>query len=163
MNIQEIVTLYEYNQWANNRLLRAAAKVSEEQLTEPTTWLSGETLLKTMTHIMDAEWSWRLVCRDSEMPGIYLEFSDLPSLRQAWREEMKKMLNYVLALEDEQLNQIRTFTRPRFRPRERLLWHILLHVVNHSTHHRAEVGQYLATCGHSPGDMDFMIFVAKQI
>lgn len=162
MNTQEIVTLYEYNQWANNRILRAAAKINEEQLTEPIPWLGSQSLLKTMTHMMDAEWSWRLVCRDGEMPGVYLAFSDLASLRQAWREEMKKMLNYVLSLEDAQLNQVHTFSRPRFRPRERILWHILLHVVNHSTHHRAEVGQYLATCGHSPGDIDFMLFVGKQ-
>ena len=161
MNTQAIITLFHYNQWANNRILRAAAKVSQTQLLEVTPWLSGETLLNTMTHILDAEWSWRLVCQEGKMPGVYLEFADFVSLRQAWREEMKHMLAYVSLLEDEQLQQLHTFTRPRFRPRQRLLWHILAHVVNHSTHHRAEVGQYLASCGHSPGDMDFMVFVSK--
>ncbi len=161
MNKQDVITLYKYNQWANNRILRAAGKVSEAQLTEPIPWLSGETLLQTMTHVLDAEWSWRLVCEDGKMPGEYLAFSDLAALRKAWREEMKSMLAYVSLLEDGQLNQMHIFTRPRFKPRHQLLWHILVHVVNHSTHHRAEIGQYLATCSYSPGDMDFMIFVAK--
>lgn len=162
MNTQDVITLYEYNQWANLRLLRAAGKVGAAQLVEPTAWLSGKTLLNTMTHVLDAEWSWRLVCQEGSMPGTYLEFADLVSLRKAWREEMKHMLVYVSLLEDEKLHQMHTYTRPRFRPRHRLLWHILTHIVNHSTHHRAEIGQYLATCGHSPGDMDFMVFVAKQ-
>jgi uncharacterized damage-inducible protein DinB len=161
MNVEDIVILYRYNQWANNKVLRAANKVSQEQMLEPTSWLSGETLLKTLIHTMDAEWSWRFVCQQGGMPGVYLDFADLPSFRKAWREEMAQMLAYVTSLNDNQLHQIITYTRPRFQPRHRTLWHILLHIVNHSTHHRAEVGQYLASCGHSPGDMDFMIFIAK--
>ena len=161
MNVADIIKLYEYNQWANHKLLRAAAKLSQEQLMAPT-WLSGKCLLQTLNHTVDAEWSWRLVCQEGAMSGEYLCFDDLRSLRKAWREEMKHMLAYVATLEDEQLHQTITFTRPRFRPRQRTLWHILTHIINHSTHHRAEMGQYLATCGHSPSDMDFMMFIAKQ-
>ena len=161
MNVTDFIQLYEYNQWANGKVLRAAAKVNQEQLTA-NTWLSGKTLLQTLNHIIDSEWSWRLVCQERTMSGEYLNFADLTSLRKAWREEMKHMLAYVTTLEDEQLQETITFTRPRFRPRQRILWHILTHIINHSTHHRAEIGQYLATCGHSPGDMDFMIFVSKK-
>lgn len=162
MNRQDVITLYEYNQWANNRILRAAGKLGAAQLMEPNEWLSGKTLLNTMAHVLDAEWSWRLVCQEGAMPGTYLEFADLAALKRAWREEMRHMLAYVSLLADEQLNQMHTFTRPRFQPRHRLLGHILTHIVNHSTHHRAEIGQYLGLCGYSPGDMDFMIFVGKQ-
>jgi uncharacterized damage-inducible protein DinB len=161
MNVTDVVQLYEYNQWANNKIMRAAAKVSQEQLTAPT-WLSGKTLLQTLSHIVDVEWSWRLVCQEGAMSGEYLLFTDVASLRRAWQEEMKHMLAYVSTLQDEQLHQKITFTRPRSRPRQRTLWHLLTHIVNHSTHHRAEIGQYLAACGHSPGDMDFIIFVSKQ-
>ena len=161
MNTKDIITLFEYNKWANNRILRATTKVSEAQLTEPTDWLSGGTLLQTMTHTLDAEWSWRLVCQEGRMPGTYLEFTDLTTLKKAWRQEMKHMQAYVSLLEGDVLNQPHTFTQPRSRPRQRLLWHILSHIINHSTHHRAEIGQYLAMCGHSPGDMDLMIFVSK--
>lgn len=161
MNVTDFIKLYEYNQWANNKILRASAKLTQEQLSTDT-WLSGKTLLQTLNHIIDSEWSWRLVCQEGSMSGEYLNFADLASLRKAWREEMKHMLAYVTTLEDEQLQQTITFTRPRFRPRQRILWHILTHIINHSTHHRAEIGQYLATCGHSPGDMDFMIFVSKK-
>lgn len=160
MNVTDVIQLYEYNQWANNKLMRAAAKLSQEQLTAPT-WLSGKSLLQTLNHAIDTEWSWRLVCQEGAMTGEYLSFDNLASLRKAWREEMKHMLAYVSSLNDEQLHQTITFTRPRFRPRQRTLWHILTHIVNHSTHHRAEMGQYLATCDQSPGDMDFIMFIAR--
>ena len=31
MNIQDILTIYEYNYWANRRILGASAKVTQEQ------------------------------------------------------------------------------------------------------------------------------------
>jgi uncharacterized damage-inducible protein DinB len=164
MNVQNLLTIYEYNKWANNRVFRKVAKLTAEQLNTPNN-LTGGTLLDTLIHSYDSEWSWRLAAQEGAMPGKILsteDFPDFTSLRKAWKEEMENMLAFIQTLSNDQLQQPHEFIwNTRARPRQRLLWQILFHAANHSTHHRAEIGRYLDTLGHSPKDMDFMIWSRK--
>jgi uncharacterized damage-inducible protein DinB len=38
------------------------------------------------------------------------------------------------------------------------LWQQLINQVNHATQHRSEVAVILTECGHSPGDLDFLVY-----
>lgn len=100
------------------------------------------------------------------MPGKMLtteDFPDFPSLRETWTAEMETMQAFIQTLNDAQLHETHEFKwSPRAKPRYRTLWHILFHAANHSTHHRAEIGRYLDTLGHSPKDMDFMIWTGLK-
>ena len=59
MNKQDIQLLYKYNQWANQRILDAAAHVTEEQFLAPALYPHGG-LRGTLTHTLFAEWIWRM-------------------------------------------------------------------------------------------------------
>ena len=164
MQAKDVLTLVEYNRWASERLLRRTTSLDQEQLTVPC-WLSGGSLLQTLIHIVDAQWSWRLACQQGALPGEILtveRFPDIPSLRAFWKEEDVQLIDYVRSLTDEQIVQEVQYSWPRARPRTQTLWHILAHIVNHGTHHRSEAGQYLATLGRSPGNLDFIIYISKR-
>jgi hypothetical protein len=57
MNKDDIQLLYEYDRWANNRVLQAAAALSVEQLTRD---LGGSfrSVRDTLLHIIAGEWGW---------------------------------------------------------------------------------------------------------
>ena len=58
MRQTDVIALFEYNYWANWTLLEAAAGVSVEQFTAPTT-VTWRNLRGTLVHTMDVEQSWR--------------------------------------------------------------------------------------------------------
>jgi len=163
MKTEDLLTFVQYNQWANQRLLRRAAHLSPEQLKE-LCWLSHGDLLNTLLHIIDAQWSWRLACQEGTMPAERLaedRFPDFKALRTFWEQEDERLIAFVESLDDAQVEDQVQFRWARARPRTRILWHIIAHIVHHGIQHRSEAGQYLASLGRSPGNLDFIIYVSR--
>ena len=164
MNHNDIVTLYEYNYWANARILRAAANVSAEQFTAPFK-LSHGSLRGALVHILGAEAAWRLRCQEQTNPTALRaesEFPTLGSLRSRWAEEERAMRAYVASLTDEALNQRIQYRTTKGVQAENVLWHVLAHVVNHGTQSRSEAGIALTEYGRSPGDIDLLLFFREK-
>src|ERR1700761_3725051 len=66
MNKDDIQLLYEYDRWANDRVLRAAAALSAEDFTRD---LGGafHSVRDTLVHIVGSEWGW-LTCWKEPSP-----------------------------------------------------------------------------------------------
>jgi uncharacterized damage-inducible protein DinB len=163
MNKSDIALIFDYNYWANQRILAAAAKVSPVQLLAPTSFPHGS-LLATLVHILDAECGWRvLLQRGEETPDLDVkDFPTLASLDDRWRYEQGHMRQYLASLADENLLEVVRYTNPQGIPRERVRWHGLYHVVNHGTQHRGEAAAMLTDYGQSPGDMDFSLYLIEN-
>jgi uncharacterized damage-inducible protein DinB len=88
-----------------------------------------------------------------------IDFPNLTALQNRWIKEEQEMRAYLAALHDEDMNTHRHYTTAEGEARDRILWHCLLHVVNHGTQHRSEAAALLTDFGHSPGDLDFTVFL----
>jgi uncharacterized damage-inducible protein DinB len=163
MNLQDMLTIYDYNYWANARILSTAAKLSHEQFAAPASYSFGG-VRGTLLHTLDTEYGWRIIVQQGTvMPA--LEESDFPTfqaLEQRWREEETAMRAYLAGLKDEDMNGLVRYTTSTGIKRERVLWHCLLHVVNHGTQHRSEAAALLTSYDHSPGDVDFTLFLNER-
>jgi len=163
MNKQDILTLYKYNQWANAKILNAAANVTQEEYLAPASFPHGG-LRGTLVHALFAEWIWRKRWEGTS-PDYRLrpeEFPTFDSLCTRWAEEEKQLMDFVDGLTDERLNNTFNYMNTSGKPFTRILWQAMAHLVNHGTQHRSEAAAILTQLGHSPGDIDLISFLIES-
>jgi len=160
MNLPDILFLYEYNYWANKKILAASAGVTQEQFTAPASFPFGG-LHGTLLHTLEAEWAWRALFQEIKDASDLLptDFPDLKSIETRWREEETALRAYLASLNDEDMESHLRYTTDEGLKRDRILWHCLVHVVNHGTQHRSEAAALLTDYGQSPGELDFTVFL----
>jgi uncharacterized damage-inducible protein DinB len=162
---QNLQLIYDYNYWATARMLSAAGQLSAAQLDAQAAF-PHSSLRGTLYHMLEAEWAWRMVLqhgvpwRDLEMQQA--DFPTLAGIAARWRDEEREMRAYLGGLDDASLAGTIRYAVEDGKFRERVLWHCLLHVANHGTQHRAEAAAILTTLGHSPGDVDFTLFLHER-
>ena len=164
MQKEGVLLLHDYNAWANARVLEAAAQVTASQFTAPAA-VSFKSLRGTLVHVLSAERTWRLRCAEGVSPEAGLrqeEFTDVAALRDRWRAEESAMRAFLDGLNDADPLRTVGYTTTQGVAHQDVLWHLLLHVVNHGTQFRGEAGALLADYGHSPGDLDLILYLRSQ-
>jgi len=160
MNKQDILLLYQYNEWANARILNAAANATQVQYLAPGSFPHGG-LRGTLVHTLFAEWIWRRRWEGTS-PDYRIKPEDFPtfnSLRARWAEEENLLMSFVDGLTDENLYSKFSYISTEGKPHQRILWQAMAHLVNHGTQHRTEAAAILTDHGHSPGDIDLIFFL----
>lgn len=165
METSEILKLYDYNYWANRRVMAGAAHASPEQFLAPTAQSFGS-LRGTLAHILDSECGWRTLWQHNTIGSFEAikedTFPTFDALERRWNEEELAMRDYLAGLRDDDLSGHVRYTIETGQTRDRLLWHCLVHVVNHGTHHRSQAAAILRGYGHSPGELDFTVFLNEN-
>ncbi|HEY0605755.1 MAG TPA: DinB family protein [Herpetosiphonaceae bacterium] len=174
MNIDEIKLLYEYNDWADARILAACARVSPQQYAASIPTTTGhEGLRATMVHMLDNIWQWRIT-----LQGYYQEpladeaaydatelhedaFPTFDALRERWMTEQQEMRAYLDTVTEETLNGRIRYVIPGA-VRDHVVWHILIDAMFHAMQHRSEAAALLTGYGQSPGDYDLTRFLNER-
>ena len=163
MNRTDLIDLFNYNAWANARILAGAERLSTDQLAAPAN-LDHGSAFQTLLHMVDVEWSWRLMAQRIPTPTVLWELetlTELAHIKAYWHVEQAQMLSYIQNTAEQTLNALVEYGTPQgWPPQSAKLWQILAHVVNHGTQHRTELARYLTDCGHSPGDLSLLGFLS---
>jgi uncharacterized damage-inducible protein DinB len=157
----QIQRLYEYNSWVNHLILSKIEELSDEQLRATSRFPRGS-VWETLFHTYYAEWVWRKrIQGETPIPTSKMakieDFKGLAELFDAWKREEAETQKYVDNLTEVELGQSVHYTNNRGSFDERLS-DILMHIVLHGMQHRAELAQILTEFGHSPGDIDYIIY-----
>lgn len=163
MIIEYITMLYQYNAWANQRILEAAARLSPEQQREKI-GSSFDSIHDTLTHTMSAHWIW-LSRWQGVSPTAMLkpaDFPDLEAIRRRWAEIEAETQAFVQALDEERLGQALPYSTTQGVPKASPLWQLMVHQVNHGTQHRSEVAAMLTHMNQSPGGLDMILYFDLQ-
>lgn len=164
MNRETLTLLFDYNRWANARILAAAGQLTAEQYVAPVAGVSHGSVRATLVHALSAERIWRQRCLEGLSPATLLREADCPTfadLRELWPAEDAALRAGLARLSDAALAGRLSYRTTNGTPMEETLWKILVHVVNHGTQHRAEAAVALTAFGHSPGDVDLIIYLRQ--
>jgi uncharacterized damage-inducible protein DinB len=163
----DLVTQVEYNNWANGKILEAAARIPADQLFATRealgipAQLSNPSAFDTLRHVLDVEWSWRLACQEVSATQLLWEvetepLDDLPAVTAYWHAEEERLLAYLRSLSAADLAREVT---PSWGSRSCQIGQIIMHIVHHDAFHRSELGWYFTALGHSPGDLGYLEYL----
>jgi uncharacterized damage-inducible protein DinB len=161
IQLDMINTLFDYNQWANEKLLQTLAGVGEKALYENMQNGIGS-MHSTLVHMLSGMWIWRTRWQGG-MPDMMLRTEDFPTFEailQRWREEEMQLHAFLTTLSaDDMTRDIsyistmvpgKLFTLP--------LWKTMMHQANHMNQHRSEIAMRLTALQHSPGELGMNVF-----
>jgi uncharacterized damage-inducible protein DinB len=161
MLLDDVKSLYNYNYWANDRIVRTVEGLSEAQIHVDMHNGIG-TMRMTLVHILNGERTWRMRWQ-GERPTPLLRQENFPSViafQARWREEEQKMLAFLATLRDDDMARVIQYSST-MQPDKILAWPFwqqLVHVVNHGTQHRSEIAMKLTELNHSPGELGMSVF-----
>ena len=147
--------LVAYNEWADEKILKAIDGMTPAELDKPVDAYIGS-LARNVRHILAAQRIW--LARWKGEPPPKLDAPITGSWRDAYAATHAELRAFVESLGDADFDRVVSYADTRGNRYEVPLFQLLTHVVNHGTAHRAETGMLLERIGRSPGDMDFVYF-----
>jgi uncharacterized damage-inducible protein DinB len=160
MTADLVRTLYRYSEWATTRIFQAASRLSPSELAAPS-GASFSSVRETLVHIMAAQLIWLSRWQGTSPTSLLdaREFPDLASVRARWDQIEADTRRFVAGLTDADLARVVEYRNTRGERWAYPLWQQVVHQVNHATYHRGEVAAALTQLGHSPGDLDLLIYI----
>jgi uncharacterized damage-inducible protein DinB len=154
-----IRSLYQYNAWANRRILIATSELTSAQFLAPA-GSSYPSVHDTLVHTMSAEWIWLSRWKGTS-PSAMLEATDFPniqSIQNRWDAIETETQQFIDQLNSSQLAGVVSYVNTRGEKWAYPLWQQMFHQVNHATQHRSEVAAILTQFDCSPGDLDYLVY-----
>ncbi|PYO51947.1 MAG: hypothetical protein DMD83_26720 [Candidatus Rokuibacteriota bacterium] len=82
-------------------------------------------------------------------------------MRRQCEELHTRRREYIASLDDRALRDPILWAGDRG-PVRLPRWQAMVHCANHGTQHRSEIAAMLTDLGHSPGDLDFILYCRDQ-
>ena len=162
MNVKDLEGLYDYGYWANAKLFRVMSTMPQEDFTRTVAGSYGS-IRNTMVHSLSAE-CWLDRC--GGLPrGAKLESADyatVESLVSTCGKVEASMREFLSDLKDGDLTREIEFTLGGPEKRSMPLGQLLRHGANHGVHHRGQVALLLRVLGHTPGNVDLLIYYSEK-
>lgn len=165
----DIQLLFEYDRWANHRVLQAASALRAEQFTRD---LGGS--FRSVRGHARAHHRWRmglayLLERGGSGPAFLKDlwdrhdslfhpdkFPSITEVKSKWAEVEKEHVEFLNDLTNESLKKMLPI-----RTTQISLANLMQHLANHSTYHRGQVAQMMRQLDAKPMATDFHLFLLE--
>ena len=145
------------NMWCNDRLLRACAQLSREELHARRVSFFPSIIL-TLNHILTVDWYYRDALENAgrglRVFDVELPFPEIDALASAQRESDRALVSFCDALNEAELGRSVATDRGDEGVFEEALSAVLAHLFLHQTHHRGQAHAMLAGTRVAPPQLD---------
>jgi uncharacterized damage-inducible protein DinB len=155
--------LFQYNQWADRRIVEACSALANEQFTRDL-GSSFRSVRDTLVHLYGAEWVWneRIEGRSPTSLVAGTGFPDLASVRTKLEEMDNFYIDYVSRLTPQDLERVihyKSFAGDEF---SNPLWQTLHQLTNHASYHRGQIITLLRQLGAKPVTTDLIAYYRER-
>lgn len=142
--------LFEYNNWANDRIILKLHEVNNDIRNKP---------IKILSHIISVQDSWLEIVKDTNRYNIFLwdEYS-IQEIEVLSLKSHKNWIKFISKLSGKDFESTCKFKNSSGEVKSITYQDILQHVVNHSTYHRGQINQILRTNKIEPVKIDFIYY-----
>jgi len=78
MERAEMLTIFDYDGWATEKVLKATETLTPDQFSAPQQ-CGHNSIRDTLVHMLSAGWIWRLRCQEGLSPDQFIEASLFPT------------------------------------------------------------------------------------
>ena len=162
MTIDGARRLFEFNDWANDRLSDTLKRLPPEKATANVE-SSFSSLRDTHAHILSAEWRWlrRWLREDQGSPPPAVRQGTVGEVAVALAEVQDERRSLLARLSDADLKVPDWYRETREPAHAYSLDDMFRHLVNHSTYHRGQAATQLRQLGETPPGTDLILFVRE--
>ena len=169
MTKDDIQLLYEFDRWANNRVLQTASALSGEDFTRD---LGGSfrSVRDTLVHIVRCEEGWLMCWKEPFLSSTFVmdfwsrhhalfspnSFPDLAAVQLKWAEVQREQVEFVNLVTNESLGRMIPIGATQIS-----LAHLMQHLANHSTYHRGQIALMTRQLAAEPLATDFAMFLME--
>ena len=159
MNKEGLGRLLAYTEWANHRVIRAAAALPLDDWKRDLKSSHGG-VRGTLTHTMWAEWVWLERWKGLPNPAVSDEgeFPDVTVLSERWRVLNGHRHAWFRTLSESTVAAPLPFRLLNGTQDSKPLWQLVQHLANHSTYHRGQVTSLLREVGGRTVGSDLVLF-----
>jgi len=174
--IDHVRLLARYNQWMNEKVYHACAKLSEESLRRDRKAFFGS-ISGTLNHLLVADVLWlkrfnshprgynSLQAMTAMANPVTLDQIMAPSLTEwhAMRQHLDEMMvNWSTEMVEQDLDAVLEYRSMSGEARENTFGDLVLHLFNHQTHHRGQVTTLLSQEGVDVGATDLLALMNSE-
>ncbi|MCP9291247.1 MULTISPECIES: DinB family protein [Gracilimonas] len=138
--------LFEYDRWANKKILLAIRELDEGK--------TKEEVMGLLSHILAAQQVWmnRITGKETAVE-IWPQFS-MAEMSQKMQENTEKLKDLVA-----QSDKAITYQNSKGEEFGNVVGDILTHLVIHGQHHRAQIAKLIRQAGQTPPGTDYIFFL----
>jgi uncharacterized damage-inducible protein DinB len=163
VTLKEVVEMFDYNDWANARLLGVCASLSQKQWSQD---LGGSypTLLSLVAHVVGGEWIWLRRWTGESPASAPSWFTDPApsSLAEALGQVQQERRRFLGTLAEEDLERVVPYALLDGSKGALALSTLIRHLVNHSTYHRGQIASMLRRLNVVPPATDVLVFAQQR-